>query len=219
MSEQLNMQCQLLLDPTKLRPAVILHKNIITNEANLFHCTVRSLIALYPWITSVPVDVICRSASPSPAPPEDRAPVWWHLLHRGVIWMSFRPHRGAGRAVQLLATHQSLLWLGQSWTCPLHWTLPVDPLLQWWRAGGDWLPGPVQLYCRWLKHSGMVHRSLYGNVHTAPSYYSLRSNASDSVIFDCLYNFPYEDPEFHLHVGGLLNPIPGSVTTQLSHLK
>lgn len=29
------------------------------------------------------------------------------------------------------------------------------------------------------------------------------------------HHLPLKDPEFHLHVGGLLNPIPGSVTTQL----
>lgn len=28
-----------------------------------------------------------------------------------------------------------------------------------------------------------------------------------------------KDPEFHLHVGGLLNPIPGSATTLLSLLR
>ncbi len=132
-------------------------------------------------------NLVCgRSASLSPAPPEDRAAVWWHLLHRGVIWVSFRPHRGAGRPLQLLAAHQSLLWRGQSWTRPLQRTLHVDPLLQWWRAGGDWLQGPVQLYCRWLKHSGMVYRSLYGNVLTA--WYSLNVHpvCSNNASIKCL---------------------------------
>lgn len=35
----------------------------------------------------------------------------------------------------------------------------------------------------------------------------------------CLYDFPPEDPEFHLHIGGLLNPIPGRPNTQFSLLK
>lgn len=75
-----------------------------------------SIIWWYPWITSVAVDVTHCSASLSPAPPEDRAAVRSDLLHRSVIWVSFRPHRGEGWSLQLLAAHQSLLWLGQSRT-------------------------------------------------------------------------------------------------------
>lgn len=181
-----------------------------------------------------------RSASLSPAPPEDRVAVWWHLLHRGIIWVPFRPHRGAGRPLQLLAAHQSLLWLGQSWTRPLQRTIHVDPLLQWWRAGGDWLQGPVQLYCRWLKHSGMFFIDPCMAVFSLPhAWYSLNvhpvcsNNAWSNVSIISQSNIcpsstddasdislsvsmiSPKDPEFHLHVGGLLNPIPGSATTQL----
>lgn len=106
---------------------------------------------LYSWITSLTVKE-CQSF-PSPASPENRADVWRSLPHRGVVRMSLRPHRSAGRSLQFFPAHQSLLRLSQSWTHPVQWTLHVDPLLQWWRAGGDWLPGPVQLYCRWLKCS------------------------------------------------------------------
>lgn len=45
-------------------------------------------------------------------------------------------------------------------------------------------------------------------------------DASDHVMpHCCLYDFPPEDPEFHLHIGGLLNPIPGRPNTQSSLLK
>lgn len=84
----------------------------------------------------------------SPAPSEDRAAVQQNFLHRGVIRVSLWPHRGARRSFQLLTAHQSLLWLRQSWTCPLQRTLHVDPFLEWWRTGRNWLPGSVQLHRR-----------------------------------------------------------------------
>lgn len=101
-----------------------------------------------------------HSASLSSSPPEDRAAVWSDLLHRSLVRMSLRPHRGAGRPLQLLATHQPLLWLGHSWTGSIQRTLHVDPLLQRRRAGGDRLSSPVQLHSRWLKPCGCSHYTI-----------------------------------------------------------
>lgn len=42
---------------------------------------------------------------------------------------------------------------------------------------------------------------------------TLTDDGLHSVISLHLCDFPLKDPEFHLHVGGLLNPIPGSAST------
>lgn len=112
----------------------------------------------------------------SSASSEDRTTVWWEVLHRGFLRVSFWQHRGSGRPLQLLATHKSLLWPHQSWASPFQRTLHVDPLLQRRWAGRDWLPGPLQLYCRWFERNPWWF--IDGNVLTIQSHWSCHISPS-----------------------------------------
>lgn len=124
--------------------------------------------------------------------------------------MSVRPHWGEGRSLQLLKTHQSLLRHSQSWPDPLQRALHVDPILQWWWAWGERIPGPVYVYCRWMKCIKSVWLFLTETSFIF-TYFFMHKKYSVFVIF-C------KDPEFHLHAGGLLNPIPGRSTTSHNSL-
>lgn len=63
----------------------------------------------------------------------------------------------------------------------------------------------------WCSHNTLIQSLCCQSKNCTPT-----DEASDHVI--CHY-LPPKDPEFHLHVGGLLNPIPGSATTLLRPIK